>query len=164
MADGERNGFLLGVGAYLSWGFFPLYWPLLKPAGAVEILAHRIIWSLVAVLALVLATRRWSHLRAVLADRRTLAFLAVAAAVIAVNWGTYTWGVNNGHVVETSLGYFINPLVTIVLGVVVLGERLRPLQWAALSIAAAAVIELTSTTAGCPGSRSPSRSPSAPTG
>ncbi|CRK60653.1 Protein rarD [Alloactinosynnema sp. L-07] len=140
---GQRRGFLLGFGAYLLWGFFPLYWPLLRPAGPVEILAHRIVWSLAAVLVLIVVARRWTHLRAVLADRRRLTFIAAGAVVIGVNWGVYIYGVNSGQVVETSLGYFINPLVTILLGVAVLGERLRPGQWAGLAIALAAVVELT---------------------
>ena len=138
-----RRGFALGVSAYLLWGAFPLYWPLLEPAGAVEILAHRVAWSLVTMLALVVAVRRTGRLREMLADRRTRRILTVAAGVIAVNWGTYIWGVNNEHVVETSLGYFINPLVTVLMGVVILGERLRTLQWVALGIAALAVVGLT---------------------
>ena len=125
------------------WGFFPLYWPLLEPAGAVEILAHRIVWSLVVMAVVVVAMRRGSRLRATLADRRTRWLLAVAAVLITVNWGTYIWGVNHHHVVETSLGYFINPLVSVLLGVLVLGERLRRLQWAALGVAAVAVVALT---------------------
>jgi len=141
--DRARRGFWLGFLAYLTWGFFPLYWPLLAPAGAVEILAHRIVWSLVAVGALIAVTRRWRHLRAVFADRRRMGFIAVGAFTIAVNWGMYIYGVNSNQVVETSLGYFINPLVTILLGVLVMGERLRAGQWAGLGIALAAVVELT---------------------
>src|SRR5919107_6325213 len=125
------------------WGFFPLYWPLLEPAGAVEILAHRIVWSLLLVLGVVVASRKVGRLRATLAGRRTPWLLAVASALITVNWGTYIWGVNNHHVVETSLGYFINPLVSVLIGVLVLGERLRRLQWAALGVAAVAVLALT---------------------
>src|SRR5262245_28536093 len=125
------------------WGLFPLYWPMLEPAGAVEILAHRVFWSLVTMLVLVLVVRRAGSLRDMVAERRTRLILTGAAVVIAFNWGAYIWGVNNGHVVETSLGYFINPLVTVLMGVVILGERLRPLQWAALGIAAAAVVGLT---------------------
>jgi chloramphenicol-sensitive protein RarD len=138
-----RRGFFLGAAAYAMWGLFPLYWPLLKPAGAVEILAHRVFWSLVVMLLLVLVLGRSRHLRAVIATPRTFGILCLAALVIAVNWGTYIWGVNNGHVVETSLGYFINPLVTVLMGVVILGERLRRLQWIALGIAAVAVVGLT---------------------
>jgi chloramphenicol-sensitive protein RarD len=138
-----RRGFFLGAAAYAMWGLFPLYWPLLEPAGAVEILAHRVFWSMVVMLVLVVAVGRSRQLRFMLGDRRTMGILALAALVIAVNWGTYIWGVNNGHVVETSLGYFINPLVTVLMGVVILGERLRTLQWVALGIAALAVIGLT---------------------
>jgi chloramphenicol-sensitive protein RarD len=92
---------------------------------------------------LVVAVRRWAQLRRMLGDRRRVGILTLAAVLIAVNWGTYIWGVNNGHVIETSLGYFINPLVTVLMGVVILGERLRPLQWAALGLAGAAVVGLT---------------------
>lgn len=125
------------------WGLFPLYWPLLKPAGAVEILAHRIVWSLVATAVLIVVLNRRSRLRAVLATPRTRAILTIAAIVIAVNWGTYIWGVNNDHVVEASLGYFINPLVTVMMGVLVLGERLRRLQWVAMGLATVAVLGIT---------------------
>jgi chloramphenicol-sensitive protein RarD len=125
------------------WGLFPLYWPLLEPANAVEILAHRVFWSLAVMVVLIVVFRRRSELRAVLADRRIRTILTVAALLISVNWGTYIWGVNNNHVVETSLGYFINPLVTVLMGVVILGERLRTLQWVALGMAGVAVIGLT---------------------
>jgi chloramphenicol-sensitive protein RarD len=134
---------LLGLTAWTMWGFFPLYWPLLEPSGAVEILAHRIFWSLVVMLGVVLVLRKRDTLRATMADRRTRRVLAVAAVLITVNWGTYIWGVNHHHVVETSLGYFINPLVSVLIGVVVLGERLRRLQWAALALAGIAVVALT---------------------
>jgi len=138
-----RRGFLLGVAAYAIWGLFPLYWPLLEPAGAVEILAHRVFWSLAVVVGLVFLTRRTRGLRAVLRSPRTRSILTVAAVVIAVNWGTYIWAVNNDRVVEASLGYFINPLVTVLIGVVVLRERLRRAQWAALALAGVAVLALT---------------------
>ena len=134
---------ILGLAAWTMWGFFPLYWPLLEPAGAVEILAHRILWSLVVMVGVVLVLRRGSALRRTLADRRTRVLLALAALLITVNWYTYIWGVNHHHVVETSLGYFINPLVSVLLGVLVLGERLRRAQWAALALAAVAVVALT---------------------
>ena len=139
----DRTGFAAGVAAYLLWGLFPLYWPLLEPAGAVEILAHRILWSLVVVVVAVLALRRGSALRRTLADRRTRRLLALASVLITINWGTYIWGVNHHHVVETSLGYFINPLVSVLMGVLLLGERLRRLQWVALGIATFAVLALT---------------------
>ena len=139
----NRRGFLLGVAAYAIWGLFPLYWPLLEPAGAVEILAHRVFWSLAVVVGLVFATRRVDRLRAVLRSPRTRSILTGAAVVIAINWGTYIWAVNNDHVVEASLGSFINPLVTVLIGVVVLRERLRRAQWVALGLAAVAVLALT---------------------
>src|SRR5438105_4751507 len=118
----SRQGVLLGLGAWVMWGFFPLYWPLLEPAGATEILAHRILWSLVVVVVVVVALRRWEALRRTLADRRTRRLLALASVLITINWGTYIWGVNHHHVVETSLGYFINPLVSVLMGVLLLGE------------------------------------------
>jgi chloramphenicol-sensitive protein RarD len=139
----QRRGFLLGVAAYAMWGLFPIYWKLLEPAGAVEILAHRICWSLVTMLVLLVALRRTSYLRAILRDRRVVVLLAVASVVIGFNWGGFIYGVNNGRVVEVSLGYFINPLVTVLLGVIVLGERLRRLQWYAIGIAGVAVVILT---------------------
>ena len=138
-----RSGALYGASAYLLWGLFPLYWPLLAPAGALEVLAHRVLWSLVVVAVLLAVTRRGAAVRAVLADRRRLLKVSAAAVVIAVNWGTYIWGVTHGHVVETSLGYFVNPIVTVLLGVLVLGERLRPAQWTALGAAFVAVVVLT---------------------
>ena len=137
-----RNGYLYGVAAYLCWGLFPLYWKLLRPSTPVEILAHRIVWSFLVVLALVLVTRTWRRIGA-LRQWRTVGLIAVAAVLIAMNWGTYIYGVNADRVVETSLGYFINPLVTVLLGVVVLRERLRPWQWAALGVGAVAVGVLT---------------------
>ncbi|MDX2644603.1 EamA family transporter RarD [Streptomyces sp. PA03-1a] len=139
----QRAGLLYGFAAYGLWGLFPLYWPLLEPSGAGEILAHRMVWSLVVVSLVLLVMRRWAWVPELLRQPRRLALLAVAAAVISVNWGLYIWGVNSGHVVETSLGYFINPLVTIGLGVLVLHERLRPAQWAAVGVGAAAVLVLT---------------------
>jgi chloramphenicol-sensitive protein RarD len=139
----SRRGFLLGVAAYGIWGLFPLYWPLLEPAGAVEILAHRILWTCITMGLLVLAMRRTSAVRAIVADRRVRALLVLAACLITVNWAVYIWGVNNGHVVETSLGYFVNPLVTVLMGVFILGERLRGWQWVALSVAGLAVVVLT---------------------
>src|SRR4051794_20718720 len=105
------------------WGLFPVYWPLLEPAGAIEILAHRICWSLVTMLVLMVALRRTPFFVAILRDRRVVLLLAAAAVVICFNWGGFIYGVNSDRVVEVSLGYFINPLVTVLLGVLVLGER-----------------------------------------
>ncbi|MEV5338874.1 EamA family transporter RarD [Streptomyces sp. NPDC052676] len=138
----QRIGLLNGFAAYGMWGLFPLFFPLLKPAGATEVLAHRMVWSLAVVAAVLLALRRWRWAGELLRQPRRLALIAVAAAVIAVNWGVYIWAVNNDRVVEASLGYFINPLVTIALGVVLLKERLRPVQWAAVGIGVVAVLVL----------------------
>jgi chloramphenicol-sensitive protein RarD len=135
-----RRGLLSGATAYVLWGLFPLYWPLLEPASPLEILASRIVLSLVVV-ALLLAVRRELRLLRRI-DRATVLRLCLAGVIIAVNWGAYIWGVNNGHVVETSLGYFINPLITVALGVVVLRERLRPTQWTAVGLGAVAVVIL----------------------
>jgi chloramphenicol-sensitive protein RarD len=136
----ERRGLAYGASAYILWGIFPLYFPLLEPAGTVEILAQRMAWSLGLMLVVLAVTRGFGNLRAVLRDRRRTCLLALAAVLVSVNWGVYIYGVNSGHVVETSLGYFINPLFTIVLGVVVLGERLRRAQWVAVGIGTVAVL------------------------
>ncbi|MET7731264.1 EamA family transporter RarD [Streptomyces sp. NPDC005402] len=125
------------------WGLVPLFWPLLKPAGAAEILAHRMVWSLVFVAVALVVVRRWAWAGELLRQPRKLALITVAAAVITVNWGVYIWAVNSGHVVEASLGYFINPLVTIAMGVLLLKERLRRVQWLAVGVGAAAVVVLT---------------------
>lgn len=138
-----RRGFWLGVAAYSLWGVFPLYWPLLEPAGSLELLAHRVFWSMVVMVVATVALRRTAPLRALFRHRRTLRLLTFAAVVISVNWLAYIWGVTHDHVVETSLGYFINPLVTVLMGVVLLGERLRPWQWVAMGIATVAVLGLT---------------------
>jgi chloramphenicol-sensitive protein RarD len=132
-----------GLTAYALWGMFPLYFPLLEPAGGVEIVAHRVLWSLLFIGVLLTALRRWSHVRALVTDRRRLLVLTGAAVLIAANWLVFVYGVNSGHVVETSLGYFINPLVSVLLGVVVFSERLRPLQWVAVAVATVAVVVLT---------------------
>jgi chloramphenicol-sensitive protein RarD len=136
-----RAGLGYGFSAYLLWGLFPLFFPLLAPAGWLEILAQRILWSLVVVAALLLFTRRgFAGVGRVLRNRYQFVRLAGAAFLITINWAVYIWGVNSGHVVECSLGYFINPLFTILLGVVILKERLRPAQWAAVGIGTLAVI------------------------
>lgn len=138
--DEQRKGLVYGAAAYLLWGVFPLYFPLCKPAGTIEILAERMVWSLIVMLLVLRLGPGFAGVRRVLADRRAFRLLAAAAVFVSFNWGTYIYGVNSGHVVETSLGYFINPLFTIVLGVVVLGERLRRAQWVAVAIGTAAVL------------------------
>jgi len=138
-----RTGLLMGAAAYFLWGLVPLFWPLLAPASSAEALAHRFVWSMILVLLLLVVTRRLGHFRAIWTDARRVGLLAVASVVIALNWGGFIWGVTHGHVIETSLGYFINPLVTVMLGVFVLGESLRRWQWAAVGVGAVAVAVLT---------------------
>jgi chloramphenicol-sensitive protein RarD len=141
--DDRRPGLAFGLGAYALWGLFPLYFPLLEPAGGLEIVAHRVVWSLVFVALLLTVLRSWARVRSVVADRRALLILVGAAMAVSANWLIFVYGVNSGQVVETSLGYFINPLLSVLLGVVVLGERLRRPQWGAVAIAAAGVAVLT---------------------
>jgi chloramphenicol-sensitive protein RarD len=129
-----RRGTLLGFAAYGMWGLFPLYFDALKPAGAWEILAHRILWTLLFCVAVLLVGRDLGWVRPLLRRPRLLAGTAVAAVLIAVNWVVYVGAVTSGNTSEAALGYFLNPLVTVALGVVVLGERLRWLQWVAVGI------------------------------
>ena len=138
----QRRGLIFGFGAYGIWGLFPLYWPLLEPAGAGEILACRMVWSLVTVLLVLGARRRWDWIRPLLRSRRAMLLLLGASFCICVNWWTYIWAVNSGHVIDASLGYFLNPLITVLFGVLILHERLRTTQWVAVGIGAAAVLEL----------------------
>jgi chloramphenicol-sensitive protein RarD len=140
VAEERRKGLIYGASAYLLWGVFPLYFPLLKPAGTIEILAERMAWSFVVMLVVLRVSGGFAGVRAIVRNRRQFSLLAAAAVFVACNWGTYIYGVNSGHVIETSLGYFINPLFTILLGVVVLGERLRLVQWVAVAIGALAVL------------------------
>ena len=138
-----RLGLLLGVGAYSLWGLFPLFFPLLEPATPLEVLAHRFVWSFVFLALIMTITRSWSRMHDVVRNRRVMLMLIAATVLISINWGVYIWAVNNDHVVEASLGYFINPLVVVLTGTLVLRERLRPLQWTAIGIAAVAVAVLT---------------------
>jgi len=125
--------------AYALWGLFPLYFHLLSDVSPVEVVANRVVWSLVFLVLLTLITRSWAKSLAAARNRRHVAMLTVAAAFLALNWGVYVYAVASGQVVEASLGYFINPLVSVGLGVLVLRERLRPGQWAAVGIAVVAV-------------------------
>ncbi len=136
-------GILFGIGAYGLWGLLPLYFFVLHPAGAVEIVANRVVWSLLFCILLITVTRSWRVIGAAFRNRTVIGPLTLAAGLIAVNWLTYTYGVTTGQAVEASLGYFINPLVSVLLGVFVLKEKLRPLQWAAVGIGFVAVGVLT---------------------
>lgn len=139
-----RAGLLYGFAAYGIWGLFPLYFILLDTVSAFEIVANRVVWSLVLLLVILAVRRHWAPLVAAMRSGRSVALLAVAASMISLNWGVYAFAVTNDHVVEASLGYFINPLVSVLLGVVLLRERLRKLQWTAVAIGAVAVVVLTS--------------------
>ena len=144
---GERDevsrGTAYGFGAYLLWGAFPLYFHQLLPAGAWEILVHRILWTLVVCAIGVLLLRRTAFIRTLIRDKRRFVLVTIASLLIAVNWLVYVYAVNTGRTSQASLGYFLNPLVTIALGVVILRETLRPLQWIAVAIGAIACIYLT---------------------
>ncbi|MFK0292035.1 EamA family transporter RarD [Streptomyces sp. NPDC090442] len=139
----QRTGLAYGLAAYTMWGLLPLYWHLLDAAAPAEILAHRMAWSLPVALVLLAALRRWSWIRPLLRQPKRLGLVLVCAVVISLNWFLYIWAVNTGHVLEASLGYFINPLVSIAFGVLVLRERLRPLQWAAVGVGTLAVVVMT---------------------
>jgi chloramphenicol-sensitive protein RarD len=135
-----RSGILYALAAYLLWGFLPVYFLLLRPAGAFEIVAWRIVFALVFCVLLINVTRSWPAIIAIIRQPRLLLTLGIAAALIYINWQVYVYGATTGHVIETSLGYFINPIVTVLLGVVVLRERMRPLQWVAVGISTVAVL------------------------
>ncbi len=138
-----NKGMLYAIAAYGIWGLFPLYWKTLQHVPALEILSHRMTWSLLFVLLLLVLRRRWDWLKTAVHTPRTILLFAASAALLSANWFVYIWGVNAGHIVETSLGYFINPLVSVLMGVLFLGERLRRWQWLAIGLAAAGVVYLT---------------------
>jgi chloramphenicol-sensitive protein RarD len=135
----DMIGVLCGAGAFVLWGIFPIYFKAVAAVPAPQVLAHRIVWSMVFVGGLITIRRRWPAVAAALANRRLLATLVLSASVVSVNWVVYIWAVGEGRILGASLGYFINPLVSVVLGVVVLGERLRTIQWAAVGLAVVAV-------------------------
>lgn len=139
----QRRGFAITAFTFTLWGLVPVYWHLLKAVPSQQIIAHRIIWSTVLVVAWLLLSNGMGWWKAIAAQPRALPTLALSSVAIAFNWGLYIWAINAGHVIETSLGYFINPLVSVVLGVVVLKERLRRLQWLAVGCAALGVAWLT---------------------
>ncbi|WP_028081764.1 EamA family transporter RarD [Solimonas soli] len=139
----SRRGFSAAFGAFLTWGMLPLFIGLLKAAGAVEIMAHRVVWACLFVFGWLALRGQLGKVRAVLRDRAMLIKLALSAAMISCNWLLYVWAIGAGHVIETSLGYFINPLVSVLLGVFVLRERLTRAQWLAVMIAALGVVWLT---------------------
>jgi chloramphenicol-sensitive protein RarD len=139
----NNKGILYAACAYVLWGLLPIFWKTLQDVPALEILAHRMVWSLVVVLLLLAYQRHWQWLRAVVQNPRILITFTTTALLLSVNWFLYIWAVNAGHIVETSLGYFINPLVNVVLGILFLRERLRFWQGAAIAVAVAGVLYLT---------------------
>jgi chloramphenicol-sensitive protein RarD len=136
-------GMLYAALAFLAWGLFPLYFKALRSIPAQEILAHRMVWSLAFLAAVLLWRRQWTWLAAVARQPKVLAGFAASALLLSTNWGIYIWSVNHDRVVDASLGYFINPLVNVVLGYLLLKERMRPVQWTAVALAAAGVVWLT---------------------
>jgi len=138
-----NKGILNGIAAYALWGFFPIYWKLLHEVPALEVIGHRIGWSFILLIAFILLTKQWREFRSAALTYKTVVIYSVAAILLTVNWLVYVWGVNAGFIVETSLGYFINPLLSVLLGVIFLRERLRPGQWIPVALAAAGVLYLT---------------------
>ena len=137
----KNNGLLYGIVAYALWGFFPIYWKLLHDVPAIELLGHRIAWSFLLLIVTIMVMRQWDDFRSAL-NARTFRIYLIAAILIGVNWLTYVWAVNAGFIVETSLGYFINPLLSVLMGVIFLRERLRSAQWIPVALAAVGVAYL----------------------
>lgn len=138
-----KKGILYGIGAYVLWGFFPIYWKFLHVVPALQVIGHRISWSFIVLILFILLTKQWQDFRAVAFHPKTVATYAIAGVLLSINWLVYVWGVNAGFIVETSLGYFINPLLSVLLGVIFLRERLRFAQWIPVALAAIGVLYLT---------------------
>jgi chloramphenicol-sensitive protein RarD len=136
-------GLLFGFTSYILWGLFPLYWPLLEPASPLEIVSHRAVWTLVFCLIVLALSKQIHSTFAVMKNPRAMAALLLSTILVSINWVTYIWATNNGHIVEAALGYYINPLIIIAFGVLLLREKMRPLQWLAVAIAAVGVLVLT---------------------
>jgi chloramphenicol-sensitive protein RarD len=139
----NKLGLLFGISAYSLWGAFPLYWPLLEPANPLEIVSHRAVWTLVFCFMVLAATKALKSTLATLKQPKITARLFLTSILISINWLVYIWATNNEHVVEASLGYYINPLIIIGFGVILLKEKMRPLQWVAVTIASIGVLVLT---------------------
>lgn len=136
-------GLLFGVSSYILWGLFPLYWPLLQPASPLEIVSHRAVWTLVFCLIVLALAKQLHSTIAIVKKPKIMAGLFLTTILVSINWLTYIWATNNGHVVEAALGYYINPLIIIAFGVLLLREKMRPLQWLAVGIATVGVAILT---------------------
>jgi chloramphenicol-sensitive protein RarD len=140
-----KKGIWNGLAAYFMWGFFPIYWKLLHDVPALQVIGHRISWSFLLLVAVIILSKQWDQFRAAASAPKVIGIYAIAGVLLTVNWLIYVWGVNSGFIVETSLGYFINPLISVLLGVVFLRERLRTMQWVPIGLAAAGVVYLTVT-------------------
>lgn len=138
-----KIGLVYGFSAYILWGLFPLYWPLLKPASALEIVSHRAAWTSIFCLIVLAFQRQLRHMFSLMFTKRVFFRLVAASALISINWLVYIWATNHGHVVEAALGYYINPLIIIAFGVLLLKEKMRKLQWFAVALGALGVIVLT---------------------
>jgi chloramphenicol-sensitive protein RarD len=138
-----NKGVLNAFGAYFIWGLVPIYWKLIKHVPAIQLIGHRIIWSFILLALFLLITGKWRELCSVASDRKIIRIYLVAAVLVGFNWFIYVWAVNAGYIVEASLGYFISPLFSVLLGVVFLRERLRYMQWVSVGLAAGGVIYLT---------------------
>jgi chloramphenicol-sensitive protein RarD len=138
-----KKGILYGIGAYVLWGFFPIYWKFLHEVPALQVIGHRISWSFIVLMVFILLTKQWQDFRAAAFHPKTIGTYALAGVLLSINWLVYVWGVNADFIVETSLGYFINPLLSVLLGVVFLRERLRLAQWIPVALAAIGVLYLT---------------------
>jgi chloramphenicol-sensitive protein RarD len=138
-----NKGILKGIAVYILWGFFPIYWKMLHQVPALQVIGNRIVWSFLLMAAVLFFTHQWTSFRLAAASPRIIGIYSIAAVLLTINWLVYVWGVNSGFIVETSLGYFINPLVSVMLGVFFLHERLRITQWIPIVIAALGVAYLT---------------------
>ncbi|NOT05223.1 MAG: EamA family transporter RarD [Anaerolineales bacterium] len=137
-----KKGILYGIGAYVAWGFFPIYWKLLHHVPAIQLIGHRIIWSCLLLLVVIVLTKQWDEFRKTV-NSKVIRMYTIAAILIGINWLVYVWAVNANFIVETSLGYFINPLLSVLMGVIFLKERLRLAQWIPVVLAAIGVTYLT---------------------
>jgi len=138
-----NKGILSGIAAYALWGLFPIYWKQLHQVSALQVIGHRIGWSFVLLMVYILVTGQWRDFRSTAFNLKTIGVYFIASILLSLNWLIYVWGVNSNFIVETSLGYFINPLLSVLLGVIFLRERLRPMQWLPVVIAAIGVVYLT---------------------
>jgi chloramphenicol-sensitive protein RarD len=138
-----KNGVWLAIGAYTAWGLFPIYWKWLHAVPAVQLVAHRIVWSFILLAIVLTVARQWRTFRSEAFHWHTVRIYFIAGLLLSVNWGVYVWAVNANYIVETSLGYFINPLLSVLLGVIILHERLRRWQWVAVGLATTGVLYLT---------------------